>query len=224
MRGTLTVTAAVCSLAFAAAAFGAGPSSFVDQDAVPVAAGDPDIASVSVVEEGDDLGFSIAFAPGTLAKASEVLVYIDSDQSKATGDPDYDGMDEVISTDAYGSLYRWSDATRDYRRVAHWVERTVKGDTLKLEVTKLGLDLLKPAFNFVVVAVAVDAQQHTRVTDQAPGDPDYAVPTEWHYALSHPVQTQLVCKRVVAKAGHYVVVHGKRVWKPPVTKKVCSIS
>jgi hypothetical protein len=172
----------------------------------------PDITSINV--SNDDSG-NIAFKVNisnrpALTPDMVVLLYLDTDQNKATGDPQNDGADYVIQLVA-GSvdLFQWNGS--DYAPAQSQASLTYAYDTTGATIRISQSDLNRThGFNFFVLAVS-------GVTTDASGNADFtnahgdSAPDVGHGTYSYTVISKVKLTQTAFTIAPSPAVAGKRV-------------
>jgi hypothetical protein len=191
MRGSPVAAVSLCALLLALPAGASNSATYADSTGEDPAG--PDITSVVV--SNDDTGLitfqvNISNRPA-MTPDMGVLIYLDTDDNRATGDPQAYGAEYVIELDpGFVDLFQWQGS--NYGNSAAQAPSLVysygsAGATIKIKASDLGGSKL---LNFVAAALsglAVDAN----------GNPNYAnvhvdfAPDPGHGAFTYQVMTTL---------------------------------
>jgi hypothetical protein len=178
------LTLAVAAGASARLATDAGPKVF--SDPVGDSASATDISSVSVTnDETGHYRFDITFA-NYYSDPAELEIYLDTDSSRNTGDPKYDGADYILADyqddHSYG-FYKWDGTAWKTQDSASPIEVTVGTEHKDIEFLINKSDLAgTKAFNFWLGTYRLDGNDDY---DVAPAGSD-----TWQYTFQEAVKLQ----------------------------------
>jgi hypothetical protein len=196
-RLLIALTLAAALVALPSVAFGGAARRESNSATFPDSIGEdpaaPDITSLAV--SNDDAGLitfriNVSNRP-TFTEDMFFLLFLDTDQNAATGNPDFDGADYVIQlVPGEIDLFQWngSDYVLASSQTSLVYSYATTGPTIRLRAADLGRT---KGFRFSAIAVS-------GVTTDASGNPDYskihrdAAPDVGHGMLNYQVLTRLL--------------------------------
>lgn len=216
-RLLLLVGVAIVLALLPRAAHGASTHALSNSQTFPDSVGEnpnaPDITSVTV--SNDDAGnitFSINVSNRpTFTSDMFFLVFVDTDNNTATGDPNSLGADYVIDLEP-GSvgLFQWSASASNYLSAASQTSLTYSyaatGPTIHISQADLGATKI---MDFAVIAAS-------GVTTDAQGNPDFTneqddqAPDPGHGFYTYDVKTKVILKQSAFTTAPAVARAGKK--------------